>query len=71
MADYEKYKRHLNESSVFEDIESDRNIDKKVQDISDAIIKAAEVLIPNKIITLRQLILHALKTYTETEVISI
>ena len=41
MADCEKYKRHLNESSVFENIESDGNIDKKVQDISDAIIKAA------------------------------
>ena len=34
-------------------IDSERNIDKNVQDISNAIIKAAEISIPNKIITVR------------------
>ena len=53
LADYEKYKRLLNESNILEKIESERNIDKNVQDISDAIIKAAEISIPNKIITVR------------------
>ena len=53
MADYEKYKRHLSESNILEKIESERNIDKNAQDISDAITKAAENLIPNKIITVR------------------
>ena len=53
MADYEKYKRHLSESNILEKIESERNIDKKAQGISDAITKAAENLIPNKIITFR------------------
>ena len=53
LADYEKYKRLLNESNILEKIESERNIDKNVQDISDAIIKAAEISIPNKIIIVR------------------
>ena len=53
LADYEKYKRLLTELNIIEKIESERNIDKNVQDISDAIIKAAEISIPNKIITVR------------------
>ena len=53
LADYEKYKRLLTELNIIEKIESERNINKNVQDISDAIIKAAEISIPNKIITVR------------------
>ena len=53
LADYEKYKRLLNEWNILEKIESERNIDKNVQDISDANIKAAEISIPNKTITVR------------------
>ena len=67
MADYEKYKRHLSESNILEKIESERNIDKNAQDISDAITKAAENLIPNKIITVRMDNMLHNKTYKETE----
>ena len=54
MADYEKYKKHQSESNILEKIENEKkNIDKYVQYISDAITKAAENSIPNKVITVR------------------
>ena len=46
-------KKHLSESNILEKIENENNIDKNVQYISDAITKAAENSIPNKIITVR------------------
>ena len=35
MADYEKYKKHLSNTCILQKIESERNIDKNVQYISD------------------------------------
>ena len=47
-------KKYLSESNILEKIENENNIlDKNVQYISDAITKAAENSIPNKIITVR------------------
>ena len=59
MADYDKcIKKHLSESNILENIENENNIDKHVQYISDAITKAAENSISNKIITVRPNDLH-------------
>ena len=53
LADYNKFRELLSEASLENLIQSNDNINQNIQDITDAIVSAAEKSIPNKIVTVK------------------
>ena len=53
LADYNKFRELLSEASLENLIQSNDNINKNIEDITDAIVSAAEKSIPNKIVTVK------------------
>ena len=51
LADYNKFRELLSEASLENLFQSNDNINQNIQDITDAIVSAAEKSIPNKIVT--------------------
>ena len=53
LADYDKYREELSEASLLLKIQTNNNIDQNIQDFSDIILNAADISIPNKIVTIK------------------
>ena len=53
LADYDKYRRLLSESELVTQLEQDSDISSNVKLINQTILKAAEISIPNKVVTIK------------------